>query len=69
LENGQTNRDNEGEEAQGQGVEGLDLQDANGHGDHGDGLQEDEHQDGHGQLTETVLLSWIIKIALRVSRC
>lgn len=63
LENGQTNRDNEGEEAQSQGVEGLDLQNANCHGDDRDGLQQDEHQNGHGQLAETMLL------ACNFSRC
>lgn len=50
LENGQTNRDNEGEEAEGERIERFDLQYANCHGYHGDGLQQNEHQNGHGQL-------------------
>lgn len=64
LENGQTNRDKEGEEAQGECVECLDLQNADGHGNDGDCLQQNQHQYGHGQFAQPVLLSCVFKDAI-----
>lgn len=68
LEYGQTNRDNEWEEAQTQSVQGLDFQNTNGHGDNGDGLQQDQDNDGHGHFAQTMFLAYAEQQRTRMER-
>lgn len=52
LEDGQTDGDDEREERQLQGVPGLQAQHTDGERDQGEGLEHDEHHDGHEDLLE-----------------